>query len=257
MRAFIFIVLLSVGFILLVIGILVVHPLYVNVCDTATNHAQQQCHPDNVLYIAFLYLWKTITHAEFWTAAATIAIAVFTLTLKLSTDNLWNASQNQFKLARDEFLSTHRPKIRIKHVFLASELWNTPLSATIVCVNNGTTEAVITEYGAKFIVVEEGTSIPFPRLQIPPIRIRYQLQCGVSLHLPNILDGTIIPNTEQESIRDGFTKLYCIGYLHYWDGLNRLRTTGFCRVLTFPEHADASDIGRFRVSQDPDYEYED
>jgi hypothetical protein len=64
-----------------------------------------------------------------------MAIAYFTFTLKRSTDNLWSetkhqrldskeASDRQFeitqesiKLARDEFISTHRPQIKIKAVF--------------------------------------------------------------------------------------------------------------------------------------------
>src|SRR5260221_14213213 len=102
----------------LAIGIFVFHPVYINVCTSSQYGAPQKCEPHNILYVALFYVIETITSAGFWTAVATIAIAAFTWTLKQSTDKLWETSKRQIKLARDEFLSTHRPKIRVKHVWL-------------------------------------------------------------------------------------------------------------------------------------------
>ena len=65
--------------------------------------------------------------------------------------------------------------------------------------------------------------------------------------------------THPEHVRviNGTAKLYGIGYVHYRDGTGRIRTIGFCRVLTLPEVAPMDEGGRFRVFPDSDYEYED
>lgn len=58
-------------------------------------------------------------------ALATIYIAWFTLELRHSTDKLWDASQEQTKLARNEFLATHRPELVVRS-FLFSKLPDAP-----------------------------------------------------------------------------------------------------------------------------------
>ena len=70
--------------------------------------------------VFFYFAYRLATIANEWgvliTAIATIVIALFTATLwYVSRDTLWTAIKS-VELVRDEFLSTHRPKIRIKHV---------------------------------------------------------------------------------------------------------------------------------------------
>jgi hypothetical protein len=120
-RIWLLVALSVAGFGLLVFGILLLHPIYVNVCEAAQAGATEKCEPNNLLYIAFLETMHGMTHAEFWTALATIFIAAFTFTLKRSTDKLWETNKDQIRLAREDFLSTHRPEIRFKHVWLVSE----------------------------------------------------------------------------------------------------------------------------------------
>ena len=55
-------------------------------------------------------------------AFGTIAVSVFTYTLWRSTNLLWAAGEKQFRLAREEFVSTHRPIIRVRRVFYGSML---------------------------------------------------------------------------------------------------------------------------------------
>ncbi|MHB1210596.1 MAG: hypothetical protein ACYC1I_12965 [Acidimicrobiales bacterium] len=58
-------------------------------------------------------------------ALATIYIAWFTLELRNSTDKLWGASREQMKLARSEFLATHRPDLVVRS-FLFTKLPDAP-----------------------------------------------------------------------------------------------------------------------------------
>jgi hypothetical protein len=96
-------------------------------------------------------------------------VALFTVVLAISTIGLWIATvglyiggNQQFKLARDEFISTHRPQIRIKHVWMigGDVSRDEPITVRIVCVNHGTTDAIITDFGVQYRVVGEGRSLP-------------------------------------------------------------------------------------------------
>jgi hypothetical protein len=177
-----------------------------------------------------------------------------TIGLWLATLGLYVAGDRQFKLARDEFISTHRPQIRIKHVWMIGGdiSRDEPITVRIVCVNHGTTDAVITEFGIQYRVVAAGRSLP-PDHNIPPIRGRFQLLPGISLQLPDF--SSAITKEEHFAIRNLQARLYCIGFLHYLDGASRLRTTAFCRILTIDPNLL---VGRFAVAvKEPDYEYED
>jgi hypothetical protein len=200
-------------------------------------------------------------------------LALFTLILAASTIGLWITAivtsrkqtadmQSTINLARDEFLSTHRPKIRVKHVVLNSGIWEGErISVKVVLVNSGATDAIISEWGIKFIIEEKGRMLPalptIERLQAPGIAGGV-LPSGISLDIPDVSDRTILNDSQNVAIRRGNSQLYCVGYIHYADGARRIRTTAFCRVLTFPEFPTShQDTGRFRVFDDSDYEYED
>jgi len=53
-----------------------------------------------------------------WAAIATIVIAIFTCCLWFSTRKLWKTTNESVKLGRDEFIATHRPKLRVHSVYL-------------------------------------------------------------------------------------------------------------------------------------------
>jgi hypothetical protein len=170
------------------------------------------------------------------------------------------AAKDAANTQTNTFLATHRPRVRIKHVFFTDEIRpNTPLTVRVTCVNSGTTEATITEFGASCHIIAKDKFLPFPNPPIPQVvnNARYPLACGITLHLPNVLNAITLTGDQIARIRSGGEKLYCIGYLRYLDGANRLRSTGLCRVWTFPENAEPADAGRFRVVNDSDYEYED
>jgi hypothetical protein len=251
-----FFALISAALVCLFVGILVFHPIYVNICEAAQAGEQAKCEQHDILYVTFLKMGEAITHAEFWTAAATIAIAVFTYTLKRSTDKLWDAGEKQFGLARKEFLSTHRPRIRFKHVWLMSAFaYDLPVMVRVVCVNNGVNDAVIIEYAVNFFVVRTGRLLPVPDFEGRKVQSGFRLQSGVSLVFPDFTGA--LAEADEVSIRNHEAKFYCVGYLHYRDDIGRVRTTAFCRALTLSERLGIIQGGRFIKVEDPDYEYQD
>ena len=76
-----------------------------------------------------------------------------------------------------EFLSAHRPKICIKHVWLTTDIWKGErITANLVCVNNGTTEATLNEAGIKFVVLRNAN----PNIPATLNVAGKQLPCGIS-----------------------------------------------------------------------------
>jgi hypothetical protein len=205
-------------------------------------------------------------HHGFWEKTDCDPVAYFTLwlvgftgVLAVSTIGLWIVTWRSVQLARDEFYSTHRPKIRIKHLWLENDIWHDePIAATLTLVNVGTVEATLRQVGIRYEVV--GKDRPLP--PIPTIEPFYyseaKIACGLNYPLPKIENGPTLTKEEAFDILQERSQLYCIGYVSYQDNAGRTRITGFCRVLTFPKDFIAHlDSGRFRVFDDPDYEYED
>jgi hypothetical protein len=163
--------------------------------------------------------------------------------------------------SRDDFFATHRPKVRIKHLWLASDIWQgEAIRVNLTLVNNGTAEGIFNEAGLRFFVVKADRPLP-PEPNIPVIlRGPGKMLCGLNLYFREIDTNTVLTQQENVDVQNARSKLYCIGYVSYLDGKNRMRITGFCRVLTFPTNvlALASNC-RFRALDpaDPDFEYED
>ena len=85
-----------------------------------------------------------------------------------------------------------------------------------------------------------------------------KLQSGLNYPPPKIENGPTLTDERATVIQQGRSQLYCIGYVSYQDNAKRTRITGLCRVLTFPKDQLAhTGNARFRVFNDPDYEYED
>jgi hypothetical protein len=71
-----------------------------SICDPPSG--AQNCTSHNILVTLILYaVYELSSYGVLITALATIAIAYFTLTLKRSTDKLWEAADQQFKLAKE------------------------------------------------------------------------------------------------------------------------------------------------------------
>src|SRR5258708_31169722 len=93
-----FIILVVIGFALFVIGILTIHPVYVNVCEKTAEGAQHNCTFHNIIYVAFWKIVESLFDGTFITglitAVATAVIAWFTGTIrKVNRDQLYHSRQ--------------------------------------------------------------------------------------------------------------------------------------------------------------------
>lgn len=191
------------------------------------------------------------------TALATLVIAAFTATL-------WGATTGQLELLRDEFNSTHRPKIRLKHIWLTKDIQpNDFIEVELNVVNIGNTPATLTEMKFATVILPIGVSLPaipaFYSSQAIPLR--GELPSGITLRISNISNNYKVSANERNSILKRLQKLYCVGYINYFDRKGRLRCTSFCRCFDPPRppynNFSIKDYGRFRLVNDPDYEYKD
>jgi hypothetical protein len=188
-------------------------------------------------------------------------LAWFTAILALATIGLGIGNFLQIRLARAEFISTHRPKIRIKHVVLKRDIWQeNPIVIDVTCVNVGTGTASLAQLGIDYFVVDKGRLIPI-KTAIAAIRHFGGAELPVGLNCPiETLDiNKVLTAQENADIQQERADLYCVGWVSYLDGAKRLRITGFCRILKLPpiEIARTIENCRFRRHRDPDYEYED
>jgi hypothetical protein len=198
------------------------------------------------------------TELLFWATVALSVIAAFQLFVFS-----WQGIQlrNAVKASRDEFLASHRPKIRIKHLVFAKEILpQEPIIVHLTCVNHGTSEATLSEIGIKYFVVPDKLLPPPTGIDaIPNLGIvGGRLPCGYNWETKCINANKILTQQDHDDIQMERAKLYCVGFVSYHDDAKRLRITGFCRVLTFqPGQLAFQSNSRFRRFRDPDYEYED
>src|SRR5215472_7025642 len=70
-------------------------------------------------------------------------VASFTILLALSTIGLWWSTRKLWKATRDEFLSTHRPKLIVRQFILQPPVVNDLLKVDFSILNIGNTEAKV------------------------------------------------------------------------------------------------------------------
>lgn len=178
--------------------------------------------------------------------------------------------RRQIKLARDEFLSSHRPKIRIKHVFLETEVWNTGLlKVEIHFVNSGNTNAILKSFRFDVLVTEDDGRLPrqAKKMAQNTIGIKGELPPGVNWKTPIPLDRsfTLKERFDQDIIMARNKKLFFVGAIVYAGvAAEKIKeqehTTAFCRELCFNDPNKPTLEGtRFVPLEKPDsdYEYED
>lgn len=219
------------------------------------------------MFIVTNCLWRIIDFLEKYngaiTALATIAIGVFTFVLVIVTRRQAKLTRESIDLARAEFISTHRPKIRIKHVWLVALGSNHPVTVEIVYANVGDAKAAVSCIGMDFNVINTDTQLP-PGMT-PPERpyIKYpEIGMGVTMSTGNVISLGRLDEDRVADINDGKKYLCCFGFIEYTDTgpeeTRKIRRTAFCRVYQ-PSRRSIDGMGRFVKSyySDPDYEYED
>jgi hypothetical protein len=164
------------------------------------------------------------------TAAATVAMALFTKTLA-------NVTGKSVDLAREEFISAHRPRLRIRGI----QTDGLSMGTYIKVVNVGETTATITgvtgvlarRQGARW--VPEGPDLSNPRPLLAPVEsiVRAGEERGFGF----------FPN----GYPNGDAPLFLVGLIKYVDALGTVRATGFAwfydavqNAFTHPHKTDKS-----------------
>jgi hypothetical protein len=164
---------------------------------------------------------------------------------KIASDKALAASTEATNLARQDFVATHRPRIRLRE-FRLVELGSGRLGVRCTLTNIGSGKALIGGMGAKVRL--------FVRDELPPVD--YMGTESISLmktFRPGALDEqvTISCPIATEKLKEAieYRDLYVFGYVAYRDEMDNGYMAAFCRRYD-------RFLNRFRVVDDPDYEYE-
>ena len=175
------------------------------------------------------------------TALGTLAIAFFTLTL-------WVVTTNALRLGRNEFLATHRPKLRVRYVNAPTPSYNWKPTAKIFVSNVGPSAAVLVRTGVDIFLREKGnagktTFDATPKDIIPLIT----LPAGKDAGMDAVGHTGALTSKNVADIINGVFELCLLGIVSYTDGNGIERSTSYFRVW---------DIKRKRfVRAPPDDEY--
>jgi hypothetical protein len=184
------------------------------------------------------------------TAVASIAVAVFTGTLWWSTRGMLKATSDNIKLMRDhlmlgrnEFISTHRPKIILREAIIGSVLEGKPISVIMHFANVGETAGTIvrSHVSVEIVSVDRLMLHPtvdntndFGEIKLGPGEarlVRFPKETptweGEKFKLRSL------QTTEGVKTRRDFT-VHLVGQLIYMDELRTPRRTAFRREL-YPE----------------------
>jgi hypothetical protein len=209
------------------------------------------------------------------TALATLAVAVFTGTLWAATTAQGRLTVKALRLARDEFDSTHRPKLHVRNVVLQHSVppnlqplgmiaQGQPVVGHLQIVNIGAVVGDIVESHCR-VWWTPGGGLPMepPYERDPPnnfagtIRLHPGEPHRVDFHStePMGADAEIYASGVS-----GTHHLYVMGWIQY-GGLRRaanqpriLLRMAFCRVYRI---VGTEQNPRFHIVNDKDYEYED
>ena len=192
---------------------------------------------------------RGLSHDD-WLTFSTVLIAVFTASLWWSTRRLWKAGERQIRLARDEFNATHRPLVSIRRmgtVFFPNE----PIKIEFTIVNAG--DAAITGFSCNTIILYlkgigaiHGVPIFDPNTASTSDA---SLQIGEGKNI-QVLEAANLDPKQLKDITSGSEILHLIGYVVYRDKVGTTRRAGFFRYYDRERR-------RFRVIDDPEYEYQD
>jgi hypothetical protein len=193
-------------------------------------------------------IWDNASHDNV-VAFGTILIAVFTYVLYRSTSKLWEAGEKQFKLARDEFISTHRPKLIVRQFVLAKPVPGEVIKVEFSIVNIGATEA-IWRYIAVEVALWNGQYWEAPGLDhivkptsMPPLKNGQR--AGMTIQSRFNITADQIAAIEQKKL------IICaVGEFTYADAVGTQRRTSFRRNYDL-----ASDM--FIASPYSEHEYQD
>jgi hypothetical protein len=189
------------------------------------------------------------TTAEVWVAAFTGVLAFSTIGLWFVTWIAANAALRQATLSREEFISTHRPRLLVRQFQLVPPIPNQVVKIKFSIINIGDTEAIW-----KFIAAEaalwngrywEAPGIDFVQKPISEKPIKNGQRVSITIQSRFNVTPEQIEAVEQQKL------IICaVGELIYADLQGTQRRTGFRRNYDFP-------TDMFIASQNQDQEYQD
>jgi hypothetical protein len=188
--------------------------------------------------------------AEDKVAAYTLWLTIFTAMLGLSTIGLWVETGRTRRLARSEFISTHRPRLIVRQFQLDRPLHDDALKCRFSIINVGDTEGVVTLVTAQ-IALWNGSFWEAPGINplIRPLKQPITMRNGVRISAT----ATSVFNVTEDQIAgvQGGSLIVCaVGEITYTDALGTERRTGFRRNYNV-----STDM--FTASTNEDQEYQD
>jgi hypothetical protein len=219
---------------------------------TAANYiAQKQTNQSSasINYCGFKCAWHWVFPDS---------ISLFNLLLVVFTALLAVVAYKQVRLARDEFIATHRPKIIVHAVEISrddgGEGAEEKIGASVIYFNVGDTPAQIVAINAKIsryrLPLQSGLGVGIG-IRLTPLPVPKDRIVG-GPHFIAIFSAHTFENERfvlkaaQDNGRDG--ACMCIGQIVYEDGRGVRRETGFCRRLDVKDE-------RWTKIDNPEYEY--
>jgi hypothetical protein len=207
------------------------------------------CTTGGPVWLAGRLVHYIVSHPDvflgFMTALATGAIAWFTYSLRNSTNEQGRLTQQSIDLARQEYVSTHRPKLRVRHIRPRLR-HGEPISVHCTVVNIGETSARLDRYE----VTVATFPINGPKLQESIILKGHDLVGGQS-EVFFTERGTSFTYDESWNLDQPHGgPMFIRGILEYLDDNNVIRRTGFSRKYNPTTNS-------FSFVDDPEFEYED
>jgi hypothetical protein len=156
--------------------------------------------------------------------------------------------QNHVKFLREEFVSTHRPKIIVRDFHISGQVQeNTAITIGFLYVNIGETVAKNIRISYEIIPRQDSEDIighPSVRtIQAPDTT----LVCG-AIGRAALPSNIIFSRDNVGHLASGWLEIVCRGTVVYEDERGTIRRTGFARVCGNAQ-------GRFALIDDPEREY--
>jgi hypothetical protein len=202
------------------------------------------------------------------TALATAVVGFFTFKLTTTTSGQLKKLGESIGLARDEFNTTHRPKLRVRNVIITNPVPPplVPLDfisagqrivGHLYIVNVGVTSARIIESHCKVFWTNKG-GLPMgpPYETEPPNNFAGSglLESGVPRSFDFRSDQTMGDDAGNYARLAPEHYIYVMGWVRYTDERKVARRMAFCRLY---QTVKGEKHPRFCIVNDPDYEHED
>ena len=190
-------------------------------------------------------------HHEAVVAAFTIVLALSTIGLWSSANDLYRAGERQVRFAQQEFAATHRPKIIVHSIEFRpvpyereEDDWGR-IGASILCFNKGETAAINVEARGEILSAAD-LGIDVQRRVVKSFaevssgqKLRFEIESEWPIR-------ELVPRQQQK-----LPPFHCVGTVVYLDQNNRRRETGFCFVAKVDARGE-----RWISAESPEHEYD-